>query len=669
MFAILDIAHSRGSETPESSRTHPEIQPPFLAEQARAFSCDSCIHITHGYPLANYLDRANVLADVDRRIHLLELAYWYLSTAFTTIDIFHSSQRTCGGYILYNIHPHASPPVNGLKGLLNDDLFEREGQAAPTRSLRASPPSPPHLGPSLTQPRPSHECDLGDFHPLTSTSTLARSSSPASSGSPKRLLPGIRVPTHTHPYWHGQDHTPSSSSQSSLESPATFLDGSWLSGGANNPRDSSSTGPETSTIASAPSSSAGPSSSTHSLIEGRSSPNPHFPPPPSTNPPPNLSTRPKLINPSKSTHSLRAPVEGFYGTQLSPIVEQDYFSPEKRPLSLPSSSHEGTSGAGSRVSTAHTARTSVAMATPVSPGSDGATVTPMHTPVTPSYSGGVIPFARRREDDGGDSPRPSPVFSTFISRPLNRSISLSSTRTHQSSASSTTPPVIPPLDLKPEFRGQMFLTTPTSLNSRGFLDVGIAGADDDDALSDRRESFVTARTGAGRESKYSVGPEGDVFVDAEEGTQRDSGGTIHESDHHVAQDSHQDTPPTPHPYPLPHDGSKTLKPPLPAYPIPDPRSFSSTSSSPPSYNYPPGPHSSDYHLHPHRHTSHNHSSHPGVSAPSLQYLGSSISASSSFVDRRFAPSSLYLTSAAERQSTRKAGARWTLRTERVDAVQ
>ncbi|KAF9238996.1 hypothetical protein BU15DRAFT_62265 [Melanogaster broomeanus] len=205
--------------------------------------------------------------------------------------------------------------------------------------------------------------------------------------------------------------------------------------------------------------------------------------------------------------------------------------------------------------------------------------------------------------------------------------------------------------------------------SRGDLVDGLAGGCQHplDSVARPADSTIAPLPSFGRSPSST--PLRPVFVDAEEGTQRDSGGTIHESDHHVAQDSHQDTPPTPHPYPLPHDGSKTLKPPLPAYPIPDPRSFSSTSSSPPSYNYPPGPHSSDYHLHPHRHTSHNHSSHPGVSAPSLQYLGSSISASSSFVDRRFAPSSLYLTSAAERQSTRKAGARWTLRTERVDAVQ
>ncbi|KAF9224809.1 hypothetical protein BS17DRAFT_51257 [Gyrodon lividus] len=556
-------------------------------------------------------------------------------------------------------------------------------------------------------PDHGHERDQGGFHPLASTSTLAPSSSPESSGSSRPLPPGIRVPTHPYPYWHNHAHTPSSSSQSSLESPVTPSHVSWLNGGANNPHNNSNTNLDANNPA--PASLSSGSSSTHALVHGRSSPNPHFPPPPSTNPPPNLSARSKLIHPTKSTHSLRfpvqelgahsvgVPVEGFYGKQLSPIVEQEYLSPEKRPVSLPNSSHEGASGTGSRSSTAHTARTSAAMMTPVSPASDGAmtTVTPvspvpmtpvlvsargapqtqaqMHTPVTPSCSGGVVPFTRKREEEGGDSPRPSPVFSTFISRPLNRSISLSSTRTHQSSGSSATPPVIPPLDLRPEFKGQTFLTTPTSLTFRGFLDVGGVGTYDDDSVSDRRESFVTAQTGVGRESKYSLAGEGEVYVDAEEDTKRDSGGTIHPSDHRAGQDSHQDTPPTPHPHQLPHEASKALKAPLPAYPINHPRSFSRTSSSPPSYNYPPDPQSSDYHLHsnygPHHPTPHDHPSHSGVSAPSLQYLGSSPSASSSFVDRRFAPSSLYLTSPSERESTRKAGARWILRTERVDTIQ
>lgn len=272
--------------------------------------------------------------------------------------------------------------------------------------------------------------DHQGFQPLAST-TAPTSPSPASSDS-RPLPPEIRVPTHPYPYWQGYTHTPSSSSQSSLESPMTPSHVSWLNL-ANAPGipDPASSDPGTNTDlgltnpAFAPQPSPGLSSS---LVQGRSSPSPHFPPPPPTNPPPNVSTRPKLLHPTKSTHSLRVPVQEFFNQQLSPIVEQDYFSPEKRPASLPSSSHEG---GGSRSSTAHTARASAAIMTPVSPDSDGigtATVTPVspvpitpvlvsargtpptpqtqvQTPLTLSYPGGVVPFSRRKEEEGGESPR------------------------------------------------------------------------------------------------------------------------------------------------------------------------------------------------------------------------------------------------------------------------
>ena len=265
---------------------------------------------------------------------------------------------------------------------------------------------------------------------------------------------------------------------------------------------------------------------------------------------------------------------------------------------------------------------------------------------------------------------PSPV-STFILRPLNRSVSLSSTRTHQTSASAATPPVIPPLDLKPEFKGQAFLTTPTSLNSRGLLDIVTR---DDDSVSDRRESFITARTGVGRESKYSLGQE-EVFVDAEDGFRRDSDGTVHQFDSRLLEDT-ADTPPTPLPQPIPQNTSQQVKPPIPARTILHPRSASHSSSAPPSYNYPPGPHSSDslhlnQHPHPHRPIPPFtvHPSRLGVSAPSLHDLGTSFSTSSSFIDRRFAPSSLYLPPASERESANKAGAKWMLHLERADTIQ
>lgn len=319
----------------------------------------------------------------------------------------------------------------GLKDSTNTSSSNAKGKerqrdsASPSMSVPG--PSPPHTPMEVHVSTEVHSApDRLGFHPLTSTATLA-SSSPASSDS-RPLPPGIRVPTHPYPYWQGYTHTPSSSSQSSLESPMTPSHVSWLSSGnaPGNPNAASNTNLSPTNSASVPQP-AGPSLSSHSLVQGRSSPSPHFPPPPPTNPPPNIAARPKLLHATKSTHSLRVPVQEFFNQQLSPIVEQDYLSPEKRPVSLPSSSHEG---GVSRTSTAHTARTSAAM-TPVSPIGDGfgtATVTPVtpvpitpvligtrgtpptphmqtQTPVTPSYPGGVVPFARAKEDEGNDSPR------------------------------------------------------------------------------------------------------------------------------------------------------------------------------------------------------------------------------------------------------------------------
>lgn len=169
----------------------------------------------------------------------------------------------------------------------------------------------------------------------------------------------------------------------------------------------------------------------------------------------------------------------------------------------------------------------------------------------------------------------SPI-SNFISRPLNRSISLSSTRTHQSSGSVSTPPVIPPLDLRPSFPGPHFpATTPTSL--RGYVD-GFDG----ESSSDRRDSFITAKTG-NRASRYSSTQQ-DHFVDAESGP----------STPRSSQEGGRPQPPPP-----------VLLPPTPQ-----------------------------------------------------QSLTSLPSASSSFIDKRFADSELYLGSAAERDNARNAGKQW-----------
>ncbi|KAG9313795.1 hypothetical protein JVU11DRAFT_6155 [Chiua virens] len=525
----------------------------------------------------------------------------------------------------------------GLKDSNNSKSKEHQRLDPTSTSVPLPDPSSSNMPMEVHVSTEIHSAlDRRGFHPLASTTSL-ESSSPASSDS-HPLPPEIRVPTHPYPYWQGYAHTPSStSSQSSLESPATPSHVSWLNlpstTSASNAASSGTNinnNPGLTIPTSVPQNSAGPSSSTHSLVHGRSSPDPNFPPPPPTNPPPNLSisTRPNLgrVYSNKSVHSLRPPVQEYFNQPLSPIVEQDYFSPEKRPSSLPSLSHEG----GSRSSTAHT-RTSAALVTPISPGSGEfgtATVTPVspvpitsvlvsargtpstphaqaqnQTPVTPSYPAGTMPFPflKRKEEDGNDSPRPSPI-STFILRPLNRSISVSSTRTHQST-SSATPPVIPPLDLRPEFRGQTLLTTPTSLHARGFLDVG--GAREDDSGSDRRDSFVTARTGIGRESRHSIG-QSEVFVDAEEGFICDTDGTVHQFNSRVLDDN-GDTPTASHPQPLPQSSgaSKSIKPPIPARTMMHLRSLE-----------PPHPHRSipPPSLHPSR---------PAVSAPSLGELGAS----------------------------------------------
>ncbi|KAF9045917.1 hypothetical protein BDZ89DRAFT_1108771 [Hymenopellis radicata] len=116
---------------------------------------------------------------------------------------------------------------------------------------------------------------------------------------------------------------------------------------------------------------------------------------------------------SRSTQSLDARAGGRAHKPLSPIVEQDYFSPEslRRTRPLPSLSSSGLS--------------------PVSP-SSGKTTTP----------GGASEITR-------PSPVLSQLRSPFLSRSLNRTGSQSSSGTTRS----VTPPSIPPLDLRPPFPG------------------------------------------------------------------------------------------------------------------------------------------------------------------------------------------------------------------------
>ncbi|KAG6331508.1 hypothetical protein ID866_7582 [Astraeus odoratus] len=490
----------------------------------------------------------------------------------------------------------------------------RERQEDPEDQASASIPMPSpvevHVAREVYTSNPD---DQDSPQPLPSTSTLVP---PSPSGSAKKQLPpGIRVPTHPYPYWQ-HHHTPSSS-QSSLESPVTPSHVSWISGSSPN-----LPGPSTPTSTSHPSPSA--------PAPGRSSPNLFFPPPPATAPPPNAS-KSKPAYPSKSSHSLRGPMQEFFAQQLSPIVEQDYMSPEKRPASLPSSSHDGS---GTRTSTTHT------MMTPISPASPvlmnpifSAAGGSVPTPAGPAY-GGLVPFVKRKEEDNGDSPRPSPVFSTFLSRPLNRTISLSSTRTHQSSLSSSTPPVIPPLDLRPAFPGPFLpANSPISPTSRGFWD-GL-GTFDGESSSGRRESFITARSAGARESRYSSTQQ-EHYADALE--------TLSSGQH--SRETPKSSPQRPEVPDL--SQVQVPQPPPPAH-------LSPVTSHPPSC-----PQQSGQHEHPHR---------PTAPTPSLRSFTSTPSASSSFIDKRFADSELYLGSAAERASARQAGQRWTLRTESVDTTQ
>ncbi|KAF8635665.1 hypothetical protein AX15_000293 [Amanita polypyramis BW_CC] len=124
--------------------------------------------------------------------------------------------------------------------------------------------------------------------------------------------------------------------------------------------------------------------------------------------------------------------------QLSPIAEVDYVSPDslKRTKSLPfmNSPSDVSAVAFSRQNTNNTINTNNP-----SPGGSGS--------------------------QGSEVARPSPVYSSpFITRPLNRTVSQTSTRTHVSTASSIVPritsaatksnepvPALPPLDFRPPF--------------------------------------------------------------------------------------------------------------------------------------------------------------------------------------------------------------------------
>ncbi|KAG2347147.1 hypothetical protein BDR05DRAFT_958615 [Suillus weaverae] len=305
-------------------------------------------------------------------------------------------------------------------------------------------------------------------------------------------------------------------------------------------------------------------------------------------------------------------------------------SPEKRTVSLPSSPN----GSGSR-----TSGTTGTMMTPISPSmmtptsavamySARPTPTPTTTPVAPPQ------FARRREDSlTGDSPRSSPVYSNFLSRPLNRTISMSSTRTHQSGNSlSATPPVIPPLDLRPAFPGPLPSDT---LLSRDIADEGLGIPDD---ASTKRESFVTARSAAAvRESRYSamlLEPDHEPLDDQEIPSSRTAESSKNSPEHQ------QEIPQLP---PLP-----------PAIHVPLlTRPQSRTSTYPPSYSLP-------------RPNVDHRANHGGIDTPSQR--DSVRSMSSSFIDRRFAESEPYFGSHTECSSARQANEKWVKHAEKSDTA-
>ncbi|KAF6751695.1 hypothetical protein DFP72DRAFT_850530 [Ephemerocybe angulata] len=187
--------------------------------------------------------------------------------------------------------------------------------------------------------------------------------------------------------------------------------------------------------------------------------------------------------------------------QLSPIAEQDYFSPDslKRPKSLP------PSGSASRTNSDKELRESGRESQAGSLSRAGSL----------THSGSPI------GSQTSEITRPSPIYaSPFISRPLNRTASQGSSRTHVSATSSaarpcsaaksdSTPPVIPPLDLRPSFLGPHSNSQPSPtgsgrIRSSKFSNTlpsilgSMEGADEDDydyagtTESLHAESFVTA---------------------------------------------------------------------------------------------------------------------------------------------------------------------------------
>jgi len=139
---------------------------------------------------------------------------------------------------------------------------------------------------------------------------------------------------------------------------------------------------------------------------------------------------------------------------LSPIAEQEYISPELTTSQLP-----GEDVISSRAS----------------------------TPTESQYSG-ILPF------------------SSFINRPLNRSISQGSSRTHASTSSIVAAPIIPPLDFRPTF-GQInipMVRAPKPVYLRGMSPI--PGSSEGHHYDD--ESFKTAESIELSQPGRTPGPSG-----------------------------------------------------------------------------------------------------------------------------------------------------------------
>lgn len=207
---------------------------------------------------------------------------------------------------------------------------------------------------------------------------------------------------------------------------------------------------------------------------------------------------------------------------------------------------------------------------------------------------------------------------------------MSSTRTHHSGNSlAATPPVIPPLDLRPQFPGPL---PPDSVFTQNAADEGLGSHDDE---STKRESFVTALSaGAARESRYSA-----MLIDLDHEPLDEEDEFLYNQPAESSQDL------------LEHQREMPRVPPVARTHSPT-RPASRSSTYPPSYTL------------PHPLVDHD----AGVHAPSLHTLGSAQSTSSSFIDRRFAESEPYLCSHTECSSARNASDQWAKQTEKSDTA-